>query len=214
MDEIEGAYSLVLMSAQKLICARDPHGFRPLCYGVTEEGVYVVASESCALSAVGARFVRDVEPGEIIVFTADGPCSRREHCGAAPRSSCVFEYIYFARPDSVVDGVSVHAARLRAGGILAEEHPVEADVVVGVPDSGLDAALGYARACRAYPGAWAWCATATSGARSSRGAERALGQGKAQAVGGGRVRARAARGARRRLHRARNHGAPHRGAPA
>ena len=145
MNEIEGAYSLVLMSPQKLICARDPHGFRPLCYGVTEGGVYVVASESCALSAVGARFVRDVEPGEIIVFTADGPRSRREHCGAAPRSSCVFEYIYFARPDSVVDGVSVHAARLRAGGILAEEHPVEADVVVGVPDSGLDAALGYAR---------------------------------------------------------------------
>ncbi len=146
MDEIAGAYSLVLMSPQKLICARDPHGFRPLCYGVTDEGVYVVASESCALAAVGARFLRDVEPGEIIVFTAEGPQSRREHCQSAPRASCVFEYIYFARPDSVVDGVSVHAARLRAGAILAEEHPVDADVVVGVPDSGLDAALGYARA--------------------------------------------------------------------
>ena len=146
MDEIAGAYSLVLMSPQKLICARDPHGFRPLCYGVTDEGVYVVASESCALAAVGARFLRDVEPGEIIVFTAEGPQSRREHCRSAPRASCVFEYIYFARPDSVVDGVSVHAARLRAGAILAEEHPVDADVVVGVPDSGLDAALGYARA--------------------------------------------------------------------
>ena len=146
MNEIAGAYSLVLMSPQKLICARDPHGFRPLCYGVTDEGVYVVASESCALAAVGARFLRDVEPGEIIVFTAEGPQSRREHCQSAPRASCVFEYIYFARPDSVVDGVSVHAARLRAGAILAEEHPVDADVVVGVPDSGLDAALGYARA--------------------------------------------------------------------
>ena len=146
MNEIVGAYSLVLMSPQKLICARDPHGFRPLCYGVTDEGAYVVASESCALAAVGARFLRDVEPGEIVVFTAEGPQARREHCQSAPRASCVFEYIYFARPDSVVDGVSVHAARLRAGAILAEEHPVDADVVVGVPDSGLDAALGYARA--------------------------------------------------------------------
>ncbi len=146
MNEIAGAYSLVLMSPQKLICARDPHGFRPLCYGVTDEGVYVVASESCALVAVGARFLRDVDPGEIVVFTAEGPQARREHCQSAPRASCVFEYIYFARPDSVVDGVSVHAARLRAGAILAEEHPVDADVVVGVPDSGLDAALGYARA--------------------------------------------------------------------
>ncbi len=146
MNEIAGAYSLVLMSPQKLICARDPHGFRPLCYGVTDEGVYVVASESCALAAVGARFLRDVEPGEIVVFTAEGPQARREHCQRAPHASCVFEYIYFARPDSVVDGVSVHAARLRAGAILAEEHPVDADVVVGVPDSGLDAALGYARA--------------------------------------------------------------------
>ncbi len=146
MNEIAGAYSLVLMSPQKLICARDPHGFRPLCYGVTDEGVYVVASESCALAAVGARFLRDVEPGEIVVFTAEGPQARREHCQSAPRASCVFEYIYFARPDSVVDGVSVHAARLRAGAILAEEHPADADVVVGVPDSGLDAALGYARA--------------------------------------------------------------------
>ena len=146
MTEIAGAYSLVLMSPQKLICARDPHGFRPLCYGVTDEGVYVVASESCALAAVGARFLRDVEPGEIVVFTAEGPQVRREHCQSIPRASCVFEYIYFARPDSVVDGVSVHAARLRAGAILAEEHPVDADVVVGVPDSGLDAALGYARA--------------------------------------------------------------------
>ena len=146
MNEIAGAYSLVLMSPQKLICARDPHGFRPLCYGVTDEGVYVVASESCALAAVGARFLRDVEPGEIVVFTAEGPQARREHCQSAPRASCVFEYIYFARPDSVVDGVSVHAARLHAGAILAEEHPVDADVVVGVPDSGLDAALGYARA--------------------------------------------------------------------
>ena len=146
MGVLEGAYSLVLMSPQKLICARDPQGFRPLCYGVTPQGAYVVASESCALQAVGASFVRDVQPGEIVVFGANGPVSRTEHCATVQRRSCIFEHIYFARPDSVVDGVSVHKARLRAGRILAEEHPVEADVVVGVPDSGLDAALGFSRA--------------------------------------------------------------------
>lgn len=146
MDKLEGAYSLVLMSPQKLICARDPHGFRPLCYGKTADGTYVAASESCALTAVGAEFVRDLEPGEILVFSRDGVISRREHCGRAEPAPCIFEYIYFSRPDSVIDGVSVHAARLRAGEILARTHPVQADVVVGVPDSGLDAALGYSRA--------------------------------------------------------------------
>lgn len=146
MDRLEGAYSLVLMSPRKLICARDPHGFRPLCYGKMADGTYVAASESCALDAVGAEFVRDLEPGEILVFSPEGIISRREHCGKAPHTPCIFEYIYFARPDSVIDGVSVHAARLRAGEILAREHPAEADVVVGVPDSGLDAALGYSRA--------------------------------------------------------------------
>ncbi len=143
MGTLEGAYSLVLMSPQKLICARDPYGFRPLCYGRTPEGMYVAASESCALKAVGAEFVRDLEPGEILVFGPEGVVSRREHCGRCEKKLCVFEYIYFARPDSVIDGVSVHGARLRAGRILAKEHPVPADVVVGVPDSGLDAALGY-----------------------------------------------------------------------
>ena len=146
MDRLEGAYSLVLMSPQKLICARDPHGFRPLCYGKMEDGTYVAASESCALAAVGAEFVRDLEPGEILVFSKDGVVSRREHCGKVEPAPCIFEYIYFARPDSVIDGVSVHTARLRAGEILAKTYPVQADVVVGVPDSGLDAALGYSRA--------------------------------------------------------------------
>ena len=146
MDKLEGAYSLVLMSPQKLLCARDPHGFRPLCYGQTEEGTIVVASESCALRAVGARFVRDVEPGEILVFSREGVTSRREHCGKAPKKLCVFEYIYFARPDSVLDGQSVHAARVRAGALLARTCPAQADLVIGVPDSGLDAALGYSRA--------------------------------------------------------------------
>ena len=145
MYTLDGAYSLVLMSSRKLICARDPYGFRPLCYGKTPDGIYVVASESCALSAVGAEFVRDVEPGEILIFQGDKIVSRKEHCLSRPKKLCIFEYIYFSRPDSVLDGVSVHAARVRAGQVLAKAHPAEADVVVGVPDSGLDAALGFSR---------------------------------------------------------------------
>ncbi len=145
MNKIEGAYSLVIMSPAKLIIARDERGFRPLCYGVTEEGCYVAASESCALDAVNAKFIRDVEPGEIIVFDKQGVRSIRDHCGRQPQSLCVFEYIYFARPDSVIDGCQVHTARMRAGAFLALEHPVQADVVIGVPDSGIDAAIGYSR---------------------------------------------------------------------
>ena len=146
MNRLEGAYSLCLMSSTKLIAVRDPQGFRPLCYGKMPDGTWVVASESCALSAVGAEFERDLLPGEILVFTKDGMTSRVEHCHTKPRKSCVFEYIYFARPDSIIDGVSIHAARTCAGEILAACHPVDADVVIGVPDSGLDAALGYSRA--------------------------------------------------------------------
>lgn len=145
MKVLDGAYSLVLMSPQKLICARDPYGFRPLCYGKTLEGAYVIASESCALSAVGAEFIRDVEPGEIIAFTDDGVTSYREHCHVCDKRTCIFEYIYFARPDSVIDNVSVYEARLRAGRLLAKHHPADADVVIGVPDSGLDAALGFSQ---------------------------------------------------------------------
>ena len=145
MNILEGAYSLVLMSPQKLICARDPYGFRPLCYGKTQDGMYVIASESCALKAVGAEFIRDVEPGEIIVFSKNGIVSRKEHCDSKKKKLCIFEYIYFARPDSEIDGVSVHLSRIEAGRILAREHPADADVVVGVPDSGLDAALGFSR---------------------------------------------------------------------
>ncbi len=146
MYQIKGAYSLVIMSPSKLLAVRDEHGFHPLCYGVREDGAYVVASETCALEAVQARFIRDLEPGEILVFTRDGVQSIRDHCGKAPKTTCIFEHIYFARSDSVVDGVCVHEARVRAGQRLALRHPVEADVVIGVPDSGLDAALGYARA--------------------------------------------------------------------
>ena len=145
MNVLDGAYSLVLMSPQKLICARDPYGFRPLCYGKTDDGTYVVASESCAITAVGAKFIRDVEPGEIIVFSKNEIVSRTEHCKKKDRKICAFEYIYFARPDSVIDGVSVHEARLHAGKILAKVHPVDADIVIGVPDSGLDAALGFSQ---------------------------------------------------------------------
>ena len=146
MNYLEGAYSLVLMSAQKLICVRDPHGFRPLCYGKTADGCYAAASESCALKAIGAEFIRDLEPGEILVFDGERVISRKEHCGKKEKKLCIFEYIYFARPDSVIDGTSVHKARLRAGEILAGACPAQADIVVGVPDSGLDAALGFGRA--------------------------------------------------------------------
>ncbi len=144
MDKLDGAYSLVLMSASKLVAARDPHGFRPLCYGQTADGTYIVASESCALQAVGAKCIRDLQPGEILTFDEDGVHSDTTHCGRQSRHICIFEYIYFARPDSVIDGCSVHMARKNAGKMLAMRHPVEADIVVGVPDSGLDAALGYA----------------------------------------------------------------------
>ena len=146
MDVIHGAYSLVISSPTKLIAARDPHGFRPLCLGRRADGSVVAASESCALDAVGAAFLRDVEPGEVVMVDENGLHSDRSHCGRSRRSLCVFEYIYFARPDSVLDGKSVCLARQRAGEFLAQEHSVEADVVVGVPDSGLDAAIGYARA--------------------------------------------------------------------
>ncbi len=145
MNRLEGAYSLVVMSPQKLIAARDENGFRPLCYGKTKDGTYYVASESCALDAVGAKLIRDLDPGEVLVFTDQGVRSIRNHCDEKPHTLCVFEYVYFARPDSVIEGASVHEARVKAGEILAREHKVDADVVVGVPDSGLDAALGYAR---------------------------------------------------------------------
>ncbi len=146
MEILDGAYSLIVMSSQKLIAARDPYGFRPLCYGQTADGVYVVASESAALKAVGAEFIRDIAPGEILVFDGKTVMSRTEHCEERPKQLCAFEYIYFARPDSVIDGVSVHSARVRAGEILAKAHPADADIVIGVPDSGLDAAVGYSKA--------------------------------------------------------------------
>ncbi len=145
MSRIKGAYSLVIMSPSKMIAVRDENGFRPLCYGKLPDGSYVVASESCALDTVGAEFVRDLDAGEIVVFDANGVKSMRDHCDKADHKICVFEYVYFARPDSVIDGFNVHEARSRAGAFLALEHPVHADIVVGVPDSGLDAAVGYSK---------------------------------------------------------------------
>lgn len=145
LDRLHGAYSLVISSPGKLIAVRDANGFRPLCYGIKPDGSYVVASETCALDAVGATFVRDIEPGEIVIFSVDGVRSITTHCHTAPKKLCVFEYIYFSRPDSIVDGFSVHEARVRAGEFLADDYPVDADIVIGVPDSGLDAAIGYSR---------------------------------------------------------------------
>ena len=144
MGIIEGAYSLVISSPRKLIAARDPHGFRPLCYGETEDGKIVFASESCALDAVGAKLIRDLRPGEIMIVDGNGICSDSGRCNQTGKRFCVFEYIYFARPDSIMDGVSVSACRKNAGRFLAREHLVDADIVIGVPDSGLEAAIGYA----------------------------------------------------------------------
>lgn len=143
MQVIKGAYSLVVMSPTKLIACRDPHGFRPLCMGRIGDDV-VFASESCALDAIGATFVRDIEAGEVVVVNEEGIHSYKMP-GACHDGMCIFEFIYFARPDSVIDGSSVHEARIRAGSFLALDHPVQADVVIGVPDSGLDAAIGYSR---------------------------------------------------------------------
>lgn len=145
VGQLKGAFSLVIMSPQKLIAVRDPDGFRPLCMGRTKDGAVVFASETCALDSVGAVFERDLDPGEIVVVDSEGIRSIRTHCGKKG-SICVFEYVYFARPDSVIQGCSVHKARLKAGELLWKEHPVDADVVIGVPDSGLDAALGFSHA--------------------------------------------------------------------
>lgn len=144
MKKLEGAYSLVIMSPRKLIGARDPYGFKPLCIG-RKDNAYILASESCALDTVGAEFVRDVEPGEVVSITQEGIQSNREMCFEKPerQARCIFEYIYFARPDSVFDGVSVYHSRLYAGRCLAKDSPVEADLVVGVPESGNVAAIGY-----------------------------------------------------------------------
>ena len=142
--QVAGAYAAVIMTRNSLIGMRDPWGLRPLCIGKLDDSI-VLASESCALDAVGATFVRDVEPGEIVFVQDREIRSIRGAASGRPRHFCIFEHIYFARPDSFIDGASVSRARLEAGRILAIEHPVDADLVVGVPDSGLTAAIGYSR---------------------------------------------------------------------
>ncbi len=142
MKKIRGAYSLVIASPRKLIGARDPQGFKPLCIG-RRDNAWILTSETCALDTVGATFVRDVRPGEIVTITKDGIRSDTTLCDEKSEARCVFEYIYFARPDSVFDGVGVYHSRIYAGRCLAKDSPVDADIVVGVPESGNAAALGY-----------------------------------------------------------------------
>jgi amidophosphoribosyltransferase len=142
MRRLQGAYSLVILTRDTLYGARDPFGVRPLCLGMIDSG-WVLASESCALDHIGANFVREVEPGEIVMINAAGVKSDKGEVGR--RALCIFEYIYFARPDSLINGRLLYLARQEMGATLAREHPVEADLVIGVPDSAISAAIGYSR---------------------------------------------------------------------
>ncbi|KAI4453274.1 amidophosphoribosyltransferase [Holotrichia oblita] len=143
MKELVGAYSFVLMSPRKLIAIRDPNGFRPLCIGKLDDS-YVISSESAGLDVIQAEFIRDVEPGEIVVITKEKGLQSFKSGIPAVTAHCIFEYVYFARPDSVIDGCSVHKTRVKTGKMLANIAPVPADIVIGVPDSGLSFAVGYA----------------------------------------------------------------------
>ena len=143
MEIIKGAFAFVIMTEQQLIGMRDPFGLRPLCLGKREDG-YLLASESCAIEAMGGEFVRDIEPGEIVVIDEDGVTSIKSDMFVR-KKSCIFEFIYFARPDSTIDGINVYQARYNSGVQLAQEAPVEADLVFSVPDSGTPAAIGYAQ---------------------------------------------------------------------
>lgn len=142
-SKLKGTYGLVIASPRKLIGVRDPLGIKPLCIG-KREGSYIIASESCALTAVGAQFIRDIKPGEIVTISHEGIASSL-HLHQTKEAHCIFEYIYFARLDSSLDGVSVYESRLKAGAALARAYPVRADLVTGVPDSGITAAQGYAK---------------------------------------------------------------------
>lgn len=144
MRQLEGAYSLVIQTKDTMIAARDPLGIRPLCLGQLNGG-WIVASESCALDHLGAEYLRDVEPGEVIIVDSNGLHTAIWSGGTGRRALCVFELIYFARPDSIMDGKLVHSARQQLGAQLAREHPVEADLVIGIPDSSTAAAVGYAQ---------------------------------------------------------------------
>lgn len=143
VPHLKGAFSLIVMSPRKLIAARDPWGFRPLCMGRRGDAI-IFASETCALDSVGAEFERELEPGEIVVVCEGKVKSIKTYVGTKPHTMCIFEYLYFARPDSVIEGQSAHDSRMLAGKYLAKEHPADADVVIGVPDSGISAAMGFA----------------------------------------------------------------------
>jgi len=144
MRQLEGAYSIVVQTKDTMIAARDPLGIRPLCLGKLNGG-WIVASESCALDHLGAEYLRELEPGEVIIVDSDGLRSAIWPARTGRRSLCVFELIYFARPDSIIDGQLIHSARQQLGAQLAREHPVEADLVIGIPDSSTAAAVGYAQ---------------------------------------------------------------------
>ncbi len=142
VGRLRGAYAIALMAPSKIIGVRDPMGIRPLCFGKIGSS-YVIASESCVFDSMGGEFIRDIDPGEMLVIDSEGVHSYRDRCGGKS-AICVFEYIFFSRPDSIVDGVSVNLSRQRAGRMLAQQHPVEADIVCGVPDCGIESAIGYA----------------------------------------------------------------------
>lgn len=143
VQAIRGSFAVVILTQDKMIGVRDPHGIRPLCIGKIDDS-YILTSESCALDTVGAEYVRDVEPGEIVIISEDGMKSFK-YSEQLKCETCAFEYIYFARPDSTIDGINVHQSRVRAGEMLAKQSPIEADVVIGVPDSGLASAIGYSK---------------------------------------------------------------------
>ncbi len=145
LKKLDGAFAIGIIAENKLIGVRDPLGIRPLCLGKRNDGVYVLASESCALDAINAKFIRDIEPGEIVIIDENGVESIKYDI-REKKSYSSFEYIYFARPDSVIDGISVYASRHEAGKLLYEQNPIEADLVIGVPDSGVPAAIGYSEA--------------------------------------------------------------------
>jgi len=144
MKILRGSYSLVIMSPNKMVVARDPHGLRPLCFGMKEDGSFVFASESCALDAVDAEFVREVRPGEVIVVEDGIMREITDYCGVETSKLCIFEYIYFARPDSTIHGQLVNDSRRITGMLLAKKYPANADIVIAVPDSGVPSAMGYA----------------------------------------------------------------------
>jgi amidophosphoribosyltransferase len=144
LSQVQGAYSLVCLTPESLIAVRDPMGIRPLCLGtMPDSGAHVVASEPSSFDLIDAKYVRDIEPGEMLIIDKQGTRSLRPFADA-PRKSCIFEYVYFARPDSTLDGISVYEARKNLGRQLARIHGVEADVVIPVPDSGVPATIGYA----------------------------------------------------------------------